>query len=211
MNEGLWRKVGAGARELIARKGGAVNGLSGVVWKKFLRYWVVGNQVLVLGQIGGANVKSSNDTILMLLQENDVWLQVLREGDLAPGCNDARVGVFQRIELDPSSGRYGILVSLTGTSSASNQALLTGGTLVGSPVNQSGRRIPHLLMRKGAAHQVGFASLGTVRGMSLLSSPAEAPGASGIGEGRCVNASGEIMLELFYGGTVRQMVRVSLP
>jgi hypothetical protein len=210
-NEGIWRKIGASPRSLVARKGGAVEGLPGAEWKKFLRYWALGNQIMILGQIKGSGINAANDTVLMLLQENDVWVRLLREGDLAAGCDDARIGSLQRVEVDPTSGRYAILTTLLGAAAKSNLALLVGGSLIGSPINESGRRLPHLLLRKGTLHQTGFSSLGAIRSLTIPGPIPEAAGASGIGEGRCVNGSGTVQVNIDYGATTQRFVKASLP
>jgi hypothetical protein len=153
----------------------------------------------------------TNDTVLMLLQENDVWLPLLREGDLASGCHDARIGHLQRVEVDPTSGRYAILTPLLGAAAKSNQALLVGGSLIGSPINQSGRRLPHLLLRKGTLHQTGVSNLGTIRSLTIPGPIPEPSGVSGIGEGRCVNGSGTVLVNINYGATTQRFVKASLP
>ncbi|MCP5559723.1 MAG: FG-GAP repeat protein [Verrucomicrobiaceae bacterium] len=211
-NEGLWRSIAGGTPTLLARKGFAVNGIAGAVWKKFIRLWCIGNQVLILGQISGTGVTSANDTLLILLQENDTWLTLMREGDPAPGCPDGAVAAVQRLELDPDTGRYVALVSLSGASAATNQALLAGDTLLGTPFGTYGRRLPHLLLRKGTAHQNGFSALGTLKSLALRSDVQDPSGATGIGEARCIRgAEGSVLVELNYGTGGTRLVKMAMP
>lgn len=216
-NEGIWRRRLGQAQELIARKGSGVLGLTGASWKRFLGFWAIGNQTLILGQISGPEVNARNDTVLMLLQENDVWLPpLMREGDPAPGARDARLGVLQRVDADPVSGIYAVQASLTGGPKAANQAVFLGGTLKGgpAPINTTGRRFPHFLMRKGGLFQPSFGeALGRPKSISIPLPVAEVTGAKGTGVGRCVSAAedGMVLLDILYAPRVRHLVKATLP
>jgi hypothetical protein len=216
-NEGLWRRRLGQPQELIARKGSPVLGLTGTSWNRFLGFWAIGNQILIHGQIRGSGVTASNDTVLMLLQENDVWLPpLIREGDPAPGAREARIGTIQRVEAEPVSGTYAVLTSLAGGPPSANQAVFLGATLKGgpAPINTTGRRFPHFLMRKGSLVQPGYAQpLGRPKSITLPLTTTEVTGAKGTGVARCVSPAedGMVLLDILYAPKIRHLVKATLP
>lgn len=208
-NEGIWFD----GPVQVAQKGNLVEGAeSTLLWKRFLRFWVLDGQILIWGQVSGPQVTRNNDHILMLLNlEQVTWIQLLRKGDRAPGCPDARIGTVQRIEVNTTSGDYAILTSLNGTKASKNQALLVGNTLPMNPVNQLGRMLPHLLMRKGTAHRNELSSEGTVRSLKIIGPVQPSGGGTGVGEGHAISASGVVLVEVDYGKGTRRLVRAQLP
>jgi hypothetical protein len=207
-SEGLWRQFPTQVREDVARKGTAVPGITEGVWNRFLGYWAISNQILVHALIRGPGVTTKNDEVLMLLQENDTWLLLMREGLPAPGCPNALLGRLQKIEVDPASGRYAVAAALV-SGPAENQAIFTGHTRAGSPLTSRGLRIPHLLMRKGAAHMVPFTlPYGKVKSLRLTGPTVDPTGAGGTGLSRAINATGSVLLDVDYGKGIRHLLKI---
>jgi hypothetical protein len=210
-NEGLWRKFPAQPRILVARKGDPILGIPEATWNRFLGYWAIGNQILVHARMSGPGITTKNDEALLLLQENDIWLTLAREGYSAPGCPDAPLSSFQKIEVDTTSGRY-LFATALGSTGSQNQAVFTGHTLLGSPINTSGQRLPHLLIRKGTLHQAPFGpALGQVKSLRLTGPAIDATGAGGTGLSRSINASGALFLDIDYGKNIRHLVKLQAP
>ncbi len=171
-NEGLWSNR-TGSLGLVLQKGVAAPLLGGdVKVKRILDYAILtADDILVLAQVSGPGVKSSNDLVLYLSREDAVepgFFEILaREGDRLPALNGARLGGILALEVattleDGGHNRYGLLCSLVNeagrVTAATNQVWLVGDTAQGALDQLAARRtLPKL--RKGAASHffgIGF-------------------------------------------------------
>ena len=151
-NEGIFSGHKFQGMTLVARKGGQPPGIPGKVgaasFTRFIRTFEansVAGDLMFHAAISGLNINATNDEAVWLYQGFGSAREiVLREGDPAPGCGGARIGVIQRMEVDVF-GRYYILASLTGAATGTDQVLLVGNQFMPTP---AGRR-PYLALRKG--------------------------------------------------------------
>lgn len=208
-NEGLWSDR-LGSPALVVRKGDPLPGSLGttLAFNGFLKFWAInGNRVLFLAKIRGRGVNSSNDCGLFVSQEDESIMMLMREGDPAPECGGATVGVIQRVEVEPIQGRYAVLCSLAKSSAASNQALYLGRINSGNATTLSASRLPYLSLRKGGLYQGAFGSTTTIRSMSLPATSNDATGAGGKGYSRAINAAGELVLPITFTNGAVQIMR----
>ena len=176
----------------------------GVVISRILRFWALNNTRLAAQVLlRGPGVNASNDGALILLNENNERVCLFREGDLAPGCDGARLGVLQGIEIDPKTGDYAVLASLTGTTAARNQALF-GGEL-DQPLVQFRLRKPWLQLRKGQLYRGALGTTSTLKSIALGARDGDATGASGKGLSGAVRG-GEVSLLLTFSDRSVQAV-----
>ncbi len=132
-NEGLWaNNAVGGALQLCVRKGDSHPSLPLVKFKRFLHFGIdssVQPRLLFLAQLQGPGVNSSNDLSLWV-HDGFSLVQLLREGDYAPGNARGKIGTIQRLDLEPVTRTYTVLCGLTsergGIDAGSNQMLLTG-------------------------------------------------------------------------------------
>jgi outer membrane protein assembly factor BamB len=182
----------------VARKGDPVPGEpAGVVWAAFLGFWPVDvDRVVFLAKLAGPGVGRANDCALYLWQEDLSHLKLLREGDAVGAGDGPRVGGISRVDVNPVSGDYVALTTLTGNRTR-NLALFTGDADAGNATTQKALRLPHLQLRKGTLYNSG---IGTVTGIrSFILSPAtDRGGAGGKGLGQVINGSGQIAVTLQF-------------
>ena len=200
-NEGLWSDG-----SFLVGKSLQAGVISGSKVTKILGFWAVQDRVLVHLQITGPGVTARNDSVLVLVQENGAQLTLMREGSPAAQCADgARIGAFQKIEVDPETGHYAVLASLTGAAADSNQALFFGKVTEGDAVNLTGLRLPVLAVRKGTRHLVPFGgSSNKILSINLPVNLQDASGAGTRGNARLLNSSGALVYELTFDNKVRQ-------
>jgi len=200
-NEGLWHSTGG----LWMRKGSPPYSGSLEVIKRIVAFWPVeSDQMVAQVQLAGPGVTSANNTALLLRQENGSVITLLRAGVEAPELPDATVAVIQKVDVNPRNGHYAILASLKGVPSATNQALWTGQTQLGNPIETSARR-PKLSLRKGDPYGTALTPLGVVRGLELK--PAvNIGGAGGRGLAQVVGSEGHVILTLTGDLGVRELV-----
>jgi hypothetical protein len=153
-NEGLWTRTTAGVVTLVMRKGDVLPGLAGVKIAKFINYWQCAGQSLALVQLTGSNVTAANDQALIEYQTTGpatgMLLVLMREGDSAPGCCPAKVGVINRVDVDPKYGNYLVIASLAGGPAGRDLAIFRGAAARSlSNVTEQITHRPTLLMRKG--------------------------------------------------------------
>ena len=157
-NEGLWAEDGSGALTLIARKGTTTNQTPATgapllpataKLSKVLRFWMLqSGEAVVLAQFSGTGLSKTNNTLLYRVAPDRTETLLLRAGDFARDGGSAKIGTLSRVEVDPDTGDYAVLTTLTGTDSASNQALWTGQANNADPT-------PRLLVRKGVLVDIG--------------------------------------------------------
>lgn len=222
-NEGLWRTQGGGTRQIF-RKGIDLGiatpgyipplGLSGVKIAKFIAFWQTFNQQLALVQLTGAGVNASNDQALLLFQTagaDDQLNVLMREGDHAPGCGGASVGVINRVALEPYFGNYLIHTTLVGAAAGTELALFRGASHISvSPTRDTLRR-PFLILRKG---QLFENQPSKVKSFSLPTTHLTAAGAGATGLGSAMQEAllgpGEfrdIALSIEFDNGVRQLMK----
>ena len=112
------------------RKGDDVPGLSGVKYAGFINYWVSAGQVVALAKLSGMGVSAANDQALVLYLGtpfvNGTIQVLMREGDLAPGCAPATIGVISRVEVESLSCKYLVLATLAGAPVTSKSMSVPG-------------------------------------------------------------------------------------
>lgn len=204
-NEALCRDSGT---SLVLQEGIAHPDLPvGVLPSKFIRYFACADGAIILLQLRGTGVTTSNDIALVYKDNSSGDLQILlREGDTAPDSGGAKVGVIQTVDVDAKTQDYVALVSLTGSLSSSNQALYRSNIEIssGDPAGSEMRRRPALLLRKGTYQTVLGKSL-ALTGIKL-NMPIESSGAGSRGLGRCTASGGVKALLTFSGGVVQACV-----
>jgi hypothetical protein len=189
-NEGLWHQ-GLG---LVARKGSQVPGEdSGVNWKRFLGFWPVDSQGMIIhATVGGPGHPTHQG--LWVLQEDGSLLNLLRQGNHVGTPDGARLSRILRVDVEPIAGRYSVLAALTGPASR-NQALFAGNLAVGHPVNATALRLPRLLLRKGTAIAEAGGNTWTARSL-FLPPTTDAKGSGAKGQGQVLSAGGQVALRI---------------
>ncbi len=157
---------------------------------RVLKFWPADlGRVVFLSKLAGPGVNASNDCALWLWDDGETQL-LMREGEAAPDCDGARIGVIQRVDVDPRSAHYVILASLTGNPVA-NQALFTGDGTVGNATTLQALRLPAMKLRKGTSYQAALGE--TTRLLSLsLTNTNDRFGAGAKGGPQVINLAGEI-------------------
>lgn len=213
-NEGLWRLDSTSVRRLILRKGQNLDPLTppGVTIAKFINFWATGantasDQVLARVKLSGPGVTAANDHALLLYQEDDSLQLLMREGDPAPGCPDAKIGVITHVEVEPFRGYYALTTTLTGAPPSSNLALYTGYLQRGNATEQSALRRPFLRLRKG---QLFDNQPSKIKSLSLPTSNLTAAGAGGTGRGRAISYNGRFAFIVEFDNRVRQVMKGSV-
>jgi WD40 repeat protein len=215
-NEGIWLLKSTPSRKLAFRKGQSTALPSGVKIAKIVNFWAAGwsiassSQCLALVQLSGTGVTSANDQALMLYQEDGTTTILLREGDPAPGCPEARIGLISRIEVDAWTSTYAVLATLTGATTSNDLALFTGTAYGrGNTTTQVALRRPVLRLRKGDSYDNQPSK---VKSISLPTTSVTASGAGGTGRGRALNYSNTTGRSQFafvveFDNGVRQIVK----
>jgi outer membrane protein assembly factor BamB len=193
-NEGLWLHNGTTTRQIL-RKGVDLSlatasyvpapGLVGVRIAKFLAFWQTNGQQLAFVQLAGTGVTGSNDQALLLLQSTPTnqLTVLLREGQLAPNCGGATVGVFNRVEVEPHRGTYLVLTTLVGAAKGTDLALFQGASSLPVTATTDTLRSPYLVLRKG---QLFDNQPSKVKSFSLPTTNLTASGAGATGLGRAI-------------------------
>jgi hypothetical protein len=209
--EALWLRKPMFTTALVARAGSQVPGLaSGVVWSRFLQYWVCNDKVaLVLGQVRGPGVNASNDLVLWMRQEDGSARVLLREGNTLPGSDGARVAVIQRVTLENKLGAYSVLASLRGAPRGRDQVLMQGR--VGNTILALGPlRVPFAKLVKGGLYQNEAGVPLSLTSMNWSTSINDATGAGAKGLGNVINPAGLMTLHTRFSDR-RSSVLVGKP
>lgn len=201
-NEGLWRE---GKGSFLVRKG-VTEVLPGVKVAGILRFWPAGpDQVLFHAKLSGTGVTSANNEALVLRQTDNAFLILLRKGASPPGIGTAKISAISAVDVNPVSGTYAVLTTLTGSPSTSNQALWTGCTGFGDDTIGAFRRLPQLRLRKGDHYSTDATPIGLVKSISLK--PAvDATGAGGRGLAQAISSYGDLALYLIGAGNQTELV-----
>ncbi|MCB1210105.1 MAG: hypothetical protein KDK97_12290, partial [Verrucomicrobiales bacterium] len=159
---------------------------------RFLKFWpAAGGKWFFLAKLTGRGVNSSNDCALYLVDTGGAYL-LLREGDYVAGCDGPKVGVIQRVDVEPTGGQYVVLTSLTG-SSAANQAVFTGDAAAGNDTDKRALRLPVLKLRKGTSYQAPTGSTTKILSLSMTNTN-DAAGAGAKGGPQVIDANGNVVI-----------------
>ncbi|HEY1082861.1 MAG TPA: FG-GAP repeat protein [Prosthecobacter sp.] len=155
-NEALFR-TGINLINFFAQKGKQVAGMpEGIVYAAFLKYWSTDQGDFVLAKVSGPGVTAANDVVLLTNLSAGFPTRVLmREGDIAPDCGGARIGLIQKVEVDRRTGHYAIITTLSDSDAASSQALWTGRAALSFPNNSFELDKPRLRLRRGSFQGLG--------------------------------------------------------
>ena len=149
---GLWRVTGNTVDRWMLGQGEFITGQAGNL-DRIEKFWAAYQQCIALVSFKGTGVTSTNDRAVMLLQTlgdlDHQRLVLLREGDPAPGCQPAKIGVIQQVEVDPFYGQYLILATLTGAPTGTDLVLFRGHSKRGTTNALQYLRLPYPILRKG--------------------------------------------------------------
>lgn len=213
-NEGLWTRNVGGVTSLVLRKGDAVPGLTGIKIAKFINYWHVMTQTMALVQLTGKGVAAANDQALLLHQSfppyTGMVTVLMREGDPAPGCLPATIGVISRVEVEPRYGHYLVLATLTGAPAGTDLALFRGfSAKLAATVDEQILRRPSVVLRKGQWFSNQPSKL---KSILLPASHLTASGAGNVGLGSAIQEPVDpgtptpIVINVEFDNGVRQLV-----
>jgi hypothetical protein len=210
-NEGLWSDRTGSAR-LVLRKGHTAPGFgSGVTVRRILRYGMnLAGHLIVQVQVGGAGITPANDGVLYW-NRNDGTAEgqfeiLLREGQVVPGANGARLGSLLQVDLTSiptySNSHYGVLATLVGgrgvVTSADNLVWITGSAAAELTTDSPAVRRPVVTLRKGGRYFTA-GRLETVRSF--------APGTALTDAAGCLNPGLGHSLGFYFG---RSSLKVEL-
>ena len=140
----------------------------------------------------------------MLVKTNGHRQILMRTGLPASGTGKARLGAISAVDVHPISGRYAVLGTLAGASSATNQALWGGNTGAGNDSTQQILREPTLKLRKGQSYSSDQGG-GSVRSIAMRPG-ADVTGAGGRGLSQVISSGGAVALTLSTDGGVSELV-----
>jgi FG-GAP repeat len=207
-NEGLCRTSNG---SIIPLRKGTPSPLlpAGLKVAKFINFWeVVNTNLIALVQLAGPGVTSANDMALVMMQENGSGNVLLREGQAAPGCAPATIGVISRVEVDPWQGTYAIIATLAGAPVGTELALFTGDAFyVGNATKQGALRRPVLFLRKG---QLYDNQPSKIKSFSLPTTNLTVGGAGGTGRGRAISWNRNFVITIEFDNKVRQIMKGNL-
>lgn len=183
-NEGLWHGDGS---PVLVRKG---DNFPGVTLSRILRFWPAGgSQVLLQVQF------SDKSQALLLRQTNATYLTLLRTGQPAPGVGSAKLKTLSAVDVNPVTGQYVALGTLSGAAASANQALWSGDPSLGNDTTQTVYRLPVLRLRKGQTYRTVSTPQSVLRAI-VLRPAVDKSGAGGRGLAQAVGSSGAIALIL---------------
>ena len=208
-NEGLWTRTVGGVHALIMRKGQAL-GFSGLTVAKFVKSWATaGERFLAQVQVAGPGVNAANDQAVVLIQEDASFLVLMREGDVAMGCDGAAtIGVLGSVEVDPFSGNYAIISTLAGAPVGTELAMYTGDVTLGNATTLATHRRPNLFLRKGWLYDN---QPGKVKSISLPATNMPASGFGGTGRSRAISWAGNLAVTVEFDNGARQIMKGLVP
>lgn len=204
-NEALFTRTLGITKRLVMRKGDALPGLPAVKIAKFINYWQVAGQTLALVQVAGKGVTAATDQALLLYQTTAPFagetVILMREGDPAPGCDPATIGVISRVQVEQRFGAYVVLATLLGAPAGTDQVLFRGNSALGTLAGEQTLRRPVPVLRKG---QMFTNQPSKLKSISLPVTNLTASGACGVGlgsmirEATTVSQTPEIVIAVDY-------------
>lgn len=154
-NEGLWTGTVGNPLRLRIRKGdiGDYRDSNLPTIRRFIEFGITpqGTVFALVGLIGGG-VTSANDMALIAKLPGQDVETLLREGELAPGCEGARIGTISATDFVADGGSYAVLATLVvepGGATAGNNLVLLKGRLSSQVGSLLAVRRPRLSLRKG--------------------------------------------------------------
>lgn len=182
---------------------------------RILRFWPSpGNpnistpdHIITLVQLTGPGVTPANNQALIL---SDLFLTsphqiLLRTGFPAPGVAPSTLKTFSAIDVNPISGAFAVLGTLSGAPSSSNQALWTGNPKFANNTTLRDLRLPKLTLRKGNLYTTAATPQSVIRSIALK--PALDPtGAGGRGLAHALGANGDLALFITGDRKLTEMV-----
>jgi hypothetical protein len=130
--------------------------------------------------MGGRGINTRNDVVLLMVESDGKVTTLEAEGNGLSDTSGGRINVMQRLDV-ADDGSYQLLASLSGTSVASNQALLQGKAI-------SSAIRPRVLVRKNDL-LTGFSS--RIRAIEITPS-SRVTGALGGGLHRTLSPGGAL-------------------
>lgn len=133
---------------------------SGIKLAALSAYWLLNDgRVVVLGQLKGTGVNTSNDLFAAVIALNGTMTKLVREGDTIGVAGNSRIGVLQFVDVSHDLGKVAILASLVGGSGntiigTNDQVLLRGFTSAPGTFD--------LMMRKGSTIPGGVKTIASI-------------------------------------------------
>jgi hypothetical protein len=183
--------------------------LPGVFVTRFLKYWPVDDDQLVVQVVlGGTGVKGTNNQALLLREEDGDWQVLMRSGDPAPGAVPTTVAKISAVEVDRVNGHYLVLGTLRGAPGASNQALWRGQTKLGDDTTNQALRLPSLILRKGDVYATTITPGGVIKGLAIK--PVVDPtGAGARGLAQVIGSAGDAVVTVLGDRRSQELVLFS--
>ena len=186
--------------------------MAGVKIARFLAFWQTNGQQIVLVQLTGAGVTTANDQALIVFQSSAALNQplvLLREGDIAPGCPGATIGVINRVDVSSYWGQYAVLATLNGAAKGTELALFRGASSKVVTASTQVLRRPVLVLRKGFLFDNQPSKVKSITLPANLL-PASGAGTTGLGsaiqETSGITQAGKIALVIDFENGVRQIM-----
>ncbi|MCB1207865.1 MAG: FG-GAP repeat protein [Verrucomicrobiales bacterium] len=205
-NEGVWTQAGA----LLIRKGDDIGG--GIKIAKLIRVWATdSNQLVAHVVLTGPGVTSATNQALLCKPSTTNVVQVLaRTGQTCPGKAAAcRLRTLSAIDVDPISGRYAILATLSGVPTARAQAVLAGQTTLGNDTNQVGLRLPRIVLERGQWFNTPTTLADSIASIAMR--PVLDPsGTGGRGLGQVIASDGSLVLIITGKSRQSEVVRLTI-
>ncbi|MBL9115143.1 MAG: hypothetical protein JNJ83_09045 [Verrucomicrobiaceae bacterium] len=197
---------------LMLRKGSTLDPFFNFTVKKIIAWWPVqSTQSVYLLEVNGAGTSAPNNLVLALRQDMTSantpafgrFLTLTLGSHVRDGVSPAKIGRILAVEVNPASGDYAVLTTLTNCPASTNQALWTGNTLAGTA--GSVERLPVLRLRKGDRYSTNNTPLGIIKSIGLKPVP-DTSGARGRGLGSCVGADGSTAVYITGDGNKTELV-----
>lgn len=191
----------------LARKGNAINFLQPQVkLHRFLKFWGASNsRFFYLAKLRGPGVSGRNDCVLIMHDTINLTSRILmREGQPISGSDGVTVRSILRVDVNPTTGAYVVLASLTGSPN-SNLGLFTGQTIAGDNNTQFALRKPALKLRKGMQFQAPSGESTRIRSL-ILTNTCDRYGAGGNGGPQVVGEEGEVIACVLFTNRAKELV-----
>lgn len=199
---------------LLLRKSQRVDSFFNLNVTRIIAFWPIqSSQTAYLVEVSGPGVTGKGNQVLLLrqnmtsgnIEDFSRYLLLLIGSRTLAGVAPAKIGKILAVEVNPISGDYAVLTTLTGCPANRNQALWTGNTLLGS--DGSAERFPRLALRKGDRYSSANTPLGVIKSISLKPAP-NPTGAGGRGLATCVGNDGSTAVQITTDGNKTELVLV---
>lgn len=204
-NQTLWHE----SNGLVLRTGDVIDPLLGLSVTRIEKVWPVGGtRAVIQVLLKGNGVNGTNNRALFLWWNSgeQVFQKLLRTGDVVEGCAPAKVGVIQQVAVDPSSGQYAVLASLTGVSAATNQVLLKGDSAAGNDTaTRRVLRLPYVALRKGGAYQSAGGQSTSIKSITMANTT-DTDGFGGKGTGQTISGNGALVVTVQFNNNAAELL-----